>query len=254
MRFDVLTLFPDFFTSPLGQGIMAKAVAKGVFEVRAVNIRDYATDKHKTADDYPYGGGCGMVMKVEPVISALEDVRARCPGKRPHVILTTPQGRPFGHEAAKELSLKEWLVIICGRYEGIDERVREFADDEISIGDYILTGGETAALAIIEAVGRLLPGALGEPESMERESFSRGLLEYPQYTRPEDFRGMKVPAVLLSGNHKEIERWRTIESVKRTLSRRPDLADRIGLEGLDDETVRRMMAEEGLHLAKTKDR
>ncbi len=219
MRFDILTLFPDFFISPLEQSIIGKAIAKGLIEVHAHNIRDYARDKHRTTDDYPYGGGHGMVMKVEPVTLALEAVK----GGGGKVILTTPQGVPFNHALAERLSKEDRLIIICGRYEGFDERIRELADLEVSIGDYVLTGGEIPALVIMDAVGRLIPGVLGEPESAWSESFAGGLLEYPQYTRPEEFRGKKVPEVLLSGNHAEIEKWRRAESLKRTYLKRPDL-------------------------------
>ncbi len=230
MRFDILTLFPGFFASPLDESIIGRAVKKGIFEVRTHNIRDFATDKHRTTDDTTYGGGAGMVMKVEPVVRALESIRgegakgARGQG-RTRVILATPQGTPFTQRTAKELSGLERVIIICGRYEGFDERIRAFVDMEVSIGDYILTGGEIPALAIIDSVARHLDGVLGDEASLKTDSFSSGLLEYPQYTRPEDFRGMKVPDVLLSGNHAVIERWRRGQSLKRTLERRPELID-----------------------------
>ncbi|MBI1911547.1 MAG: tRNA (guanosine(37)-N1)-methyltransferase TrmD [Deltaproteobacteria bacterium] len=227
MRFDVLTLFPDFFTSPLQQSIIGKAVSKGILQVNTINIRDFATDKHRTTDDAPYGGGHGMVMKVEPVVRAIESLGAD--GVKPRIILTTPQGVPFSHSLAKELSACERIAVICGRYEGYDERIRGYADLEISAGDYVLTGGEITALTIIDSVGRLIPGVLGEPESKEHDSFSNSLLEYPQYTRPEEFRGMKVPEVLLSGNHAQIEKWRRLESLVRTFQRRPDLLEKAGL-------------------------
>ncbi|MBI5587690.1 MAG: tRNA (guanosine(37)-N1)-methyltransferase TrmD [Deltaproteobacteria bacterium] len=227
MRFDILTLFPEFFISPLRQSLLGKAVAKGVLSVNTYNPRDFTTDKHRTTDDAPYGGGHGMIMKVEPVVRALEALKAEGPKAR--VILTTPQGVPMNHALARELSNEGRLIILCGRYEGVDERIRAFVDMEISLGDFVLTGGEVAALAIIDAVGRLIPAVLGEPGSVERDSFSDGLLEYPQYTRPEDFRGLKVPDVLLSGNHAEIERWRRIESLARTAKRRPDLIEKADL-------------------------
>lgn len=237
MIFDILTLFPEFFASPLQQSIIGKAIAKGLLTVNTHNIRDYTQDRHRTTDDCPYGGGHGMVMKAEPIVRAVEDIRKNGEAK---VILTTPQGAPFTQKMAGDLALVPRLIIICGRYEGYDERIRSFVDMEVSIGDYVLTGGEIPALAIVDSVGRLLPGVLGEPESKEHDSFTDGLLEYPQYTRPEEFSGLKVPDVLLSGHHAEIERWRRQESLKRTLLRRPGLlkdarltdADKRYLEGL----------------------
>ena len=237
MRFDVLTIFPEFFATPLRQGVIGRAIEKGVLEVRTLNIRDFATDRHRTTDDCPYGGGSGMVMKVEPVVGALESLG---PAERRKVLLTTPQGRPFNHKVARALAGDGLnLVIICGRYEGFDERIRKFADMEISVGDYVITGGEAAALVIIDAVGRLVPGVLGDNLSKEEDSFAGGLLEYPQYTRPEDFRGMRVPEVLLSGNHGEIKRFRRTESIKRTIERRPDL-----LEGADLSTEDLLLIDE----------
>ncbi len=228
MRFDILTLFPGFFTSPLEQSILGKAITKGLLKVNTVNIRDFALDRHRTTDDYPYGGGHGMVMKVEPVVRALESLRDPG-GPRPKVVLMTPQGKPFSHRMAEELAAFGHLAIICGRYEGVDERIREYADIELSVGDYILTGGETAALVVIDAVGRLKPGVLGEDASAKNDSFSNWLLEYPQYTRPEEYEGLKVPEVLVSGNHGEIEKWRKAQSLIRTYDRRPDLLENAGL-------------------------
>ena len=229
-RFDILTLLPDFFLSPLTQGVIGRAVTKGILEVGVHNIRDYTLDKHRTADDPPYGGGPGMVMKVEPIVRALEAIAEK--GAQPlqgadgtKVILTSPCGIKFNHNAAKELAGLGRIVIICGRYEGVDERVMEFVDMELSIGDYVLTGGEIAALVVVDAVGRLMPGVLGDDDSSGHDSFTNGLLEYPQYTRPEVFRGMKVPPVLLSGNHAEIDKWRRAESIKHTCRRRPELLD-----------------------------
>lgn len=243
MRFDILTLFPDFFTSPLRQSIIGKAIEKGLIEVKTHNIRDYATDKHRTTDDSPYGGGSGMVMKIEPVVRALEAVTSD--GPKPRVILTSPQGIPFSHSLARELSGEERVVIICGRYEGVDERIRAFVDTEVSLGDFVLTGGEIAALALIDSVGRLVPDVLGEPGSAAHDSFSDGLLEYPQYTRPEEFRGQVVPAVLLSGNHAEIERWRRIESLKRTAERRPDLIEKAVLTEAERRLLKETSGEKG---------
>ena len=228
MVFEVLTLFPEFFTTPLRQSVVGKAIAKGVLDVSTRNIRDYATDKHKTTDDTPYGGGHGMVMKAEPIVAAIEAAKEGMP--RATVILTTPQGERLTQTLVSELSRLPGLIIVCGRYEGYDERIRAFADREISVGDYVLSGGEIPALAIIDSVARLIPGVLGEIASSEADSFSAGLLEYPQYTRPEEFRGMRVPEVLLSGNHANIEKWRRKESIRRTLLKRPDLIASAGLD------------------------
>lgn len=244
MRFDILTLFPDFFITPLNTSIIGRAISSGALWVSTHNIRDYSTDKHHTTDDSPYGGGHGMVMKPDPVVAAIEAVSAV--SGRPKVILVTPQGVPFTQSVAKALSIEaaeSGLMIVCGRYEGIDERIREFVDMEISIGDYVLTGGEIAALAIIDSVARFIPGVLGEPESVDSESFSDGLLEYPQYTRPLQFRGIKVPDVLLSGNHAEIERWRRAEALRRTYLRRPDLLEKLALGPFDLAVIEKIKGE-----------
>lgn len=222
MKFDILTLFPAMFDGPFRESIIKRAVEDGLLEIRCHDIRDYAVDRHKTADDYPYGGGAGMVMKVEPLAACIEKVKAERPAAR--VILTTPRGKPFDQAMARELAREKELLIICGRYEGVDERVRDlFVTDEISLGDYVLTGGELAAMVIVDAVARLVPGVLGSDESAAGDSFSDGLLEYPQYTRPAEFRGVAVPDVLLSGNHREIARWRRQQALQRTLAVRPDL-------------------------------
>lgn len=222
MIFDVLTLFPGMFLSPLSESILKRAIEKGIIRVRIVNIRDYAINKHGTVDDRPYGGGEGMVMKVEPIIKAVRSIKNEDSNTR--VILLTPQGRLFKQSVVQELSQYSHLALICGRYEGVDERVKTYyVDDEISIGDYVLTGGELAAIVIIDAVTRIHPGALGGALSAERESFKDGLLEYPQYTRPIEFEGNRVPEVLLSGNHKKIREWRRKEQLKRTILKRPDL-------------------------------
>ncbi|GAB7027021.1 tRNA (guanosine(37)-N1)-methyltransferase TrmD [Geotalea toluenoxydans] len=222
MKFDVLTLFPGMFEGPLTESILKRAREKGLIDVALHNIRDFAFDRHSVTDDYPYGGGAGMVMKVEPLAACIEHAQAGSPEAR--VILTTPHGRPFSHAVAAELAREEALIIICGRYEGVDERVRElFVDDEISLGDFVLTGGEMAAMVIIDAVSRLVPGVLGSEESAINDSFADGLLEYPQYTRPSEFRGLEVPKVLLSGNHQEIEMWRRHKSLEATALLRPDL-------------------------------
>jgi len=237
MRFDILTLFPEFFISPLNQSLLGKALAKGVLSVNTHNLRDFTTDRHRTTDDAPYGGGHGMVMKVEPVVAAIEALKSAGPTAR--VILTTPQGVPLTQPLVRELSQEQRLIIVCGRYEGVDERIRSYVDTEVSLGDFVLTGGEIAALALVDSVGRLLPGVLGEPGSAAHDSFSDGLLEYPQYTRPEEFRGQSVPPVLLSGNHAEIERWRRVESLRRTARKRPDLVEKADLT----EAERRLIKE-----------
>ena len=228
MRFDVLTLFPEMFTGPLQESIIKRAQERGLISVHLHNIRDYATGRHRVTDDAPYGGGGGMVMKPEPIFAAVEAVLGDEKGVP--VILLSPQGRLFTHEVARELSRYPRLVLICGRYEGVDERVREhLATDEISIGDYVLSGGELAAMVIIDAVTRLLPGALGDPGATFEDSYAWGLLEYPHYTRPAVFRGWAVPEVLLSGNHAAIARWRREQALRRTLERRPDLLERAPL-------------------------
>ena len=228
MRIDVLTLFPKLFEEPFGYGIFKRAADNGLVSVNLVDIRDYAHDRHRTADDAPYGGGAGMVMKPEPVFEAAEAVLEQAPGGR--VILLTPQGRPFSQALAAELAEEDHLVFICGHYEGVDDRIRQhLATDEISIGDYVLTGGEIPAMVVMDAVLRLIPGVLGSGESPIEESHAGGLLEYPQYTRPPDYRGWQVPEVLLSGNHGEIAAWRREQELKRTLERRPDLLEKAEL-------------------------
>lgn len=221
MRLDILTLFPRMFEGPFDESIIKRAQEKGLVELRVVNIRDFSTDKHRSVDDYPFGGGRGMVLQVEPIARA---VRALNREGKARVILTSPQGRLFNQHLAWELSREDHIIIICGHYEGVDERVREaLVTDEISVGDFVLTGGEIPALLIADAVIRLLPGALGAEEGAAEDSFSTGLLEYPQYTRPEVWEGRWVPPVLLSGNHEEIRLWRRREALARTLERRPDL-------------------------------
>jgi len=222
MKFDILTLFPAMFDGPFTESIIKRAVEDGLIDIRLHNIRDCAFDRHKTADDYPYGGGAGMVMKPEPLAACIEKVKAERPAAR--VVLTTPQGKPFNQALAGELAREEEILIICGRYEGVDERVRElFVDDEISLGDFVMTGGEIAAMVLVDAVSRLIPGVLGCGDSAAGDSFSDGLLEYPQYTRPAEFRSLAVPEVLLSGNHQEIARWRRCQALQRTWQKRPDL-------------------------------
>ncbi len=224
MRFDIITLFPEMFRSVIGCSIMRRALEKGLIEVFFHNPRDFATDKHRVVDEYPYGGGGGMLLKVEPFWRAIESV----PG-RPYRILLSPQGRVFNQNLAKELSKKSHLLLICGHYEGIDERITELVDEEISIGDYVLTGGEIPAMVIMDAVSRLIPGVLGCEDSPKRDSFYDGLLDFPHYTKPREFKGLKVPEVLLSGDHGEVERWRRKEALQRTFKRRPELIEKISL-------------------------
>jgi len=221
MRFYILTLFPEFFSSPLESSMLKKGQERGAISFTLINVRDFATDKHRVTDDTPYGGGEGMVMKPEPVVAALESTGTG--PNRPHRILLSPQGRVLTQDHVRELANKPALALVCGRYEGVDARVSLFVDEELSIGDYILSGGEVAALVVIDAVSRLVPGVLGSPASLQSESFNEGLLEYPQYTRPVEFRGLRVPDILLSGDHAAIARWRRQESLRRTWERRPDL-------------------------------
>lgn len=222
MKFHILTLFPEMFAGVLSLGVTGRAVESGILDVELYNIRDYATDKHHSVDDAPYGGGAGMVMKVEPIAGCIEAVRKTAPNAR--LLLASPGGKPFDQSMAAELAAEGEIIILCGRYEGIDERIKElFSATEFSIGDYVMTGGEIAAMAVVDTVARLIPGVLGSDESAGEESFSDGLLEYPQYTRPPEFRGLKVPDMLLSGNHGEIARWRREKSLQKTNTVRPDL-------------------------------
>ena len=232
MKFEVFTLLPEVFPAYLETSILKRAGERGLIEVRLHNIRDYAHDRHHTTDDTPYGGGGGMVMKPGPVFEAVETVLGAVPPCP--VIMLTPQGRVFDQAVAKELSQHEQIALICGRYEGIDERIREhLITDEISVGDYVLTGGELPALLVVDAVARLLPGVLGDPDGAADDSHASGLLEYPHYTRPPEFRGQGVPEVLLSGDHAKIERWRREQSLLRTLLRRPDLLEKAELSEAD---------------------
>ncbi|WP_175384440.1 tRNA (guanosine(37)-N1)-methyltransferase TrmD [Bacillus sp. FJAT-27225] len=229
MKIDVLTLFPEMFEGVFGSSILKRAAEKGAVNYNIVNFREYSDNKHKTVDDYPYGGGAGMVLKPQPIFDAVEALGQDSP-KKPKVILLCPQGERHSQKKAEQLSKEEHLIFICGHYEGYDERIREIVTDEISIGDFILTGGELGAMVVIDSVVRLLPEVLGREESHLQDSFSTGLLEHPHYTRPADFRGLKVPEVLMSGNHKHIEEWRIKESLRRTWERRPDLFEQIELE------------------------
>lgn len=232
MRFDILTLFPEMFTGPFDESIIRRGQDKGLIQIGLHQIRDYAVDRHRTVDDAPYGGGAGMLMKPEPLAAAITAVKTRHP--RSTVLLTSPQGRPLDQPLVRELADSEGLIIICGRYEGIDERIRcHYVDRDISIGDYVLSGGELAAMVIVDAVTRLVPGVLGCDESATADTFSDGLLEYPQYTRPPVFNDLAVPEVLLSGNHAEIARWRRERSLERTARQRPDLLRQAALSDSD---------------------
>ena len=225
MTFTILTLFPGLFEGFLGSSILARAIERGLVSVRLIDIRDHAIDRHRVCDDAAYGGGPGMVMKPEPIAAALE--AAGSAGRR--VLYLTPAGRQFTQRTAGELAKGEGIVLLCGRYEGVDQRVIDaFVTDEVSLGDYVLSGGEVAAMVVVDSVARLVPGVIAEG-SLEEESFSRGLLEYPHYTRPEVFRGMRVPEVLLSGHHEKIRRWRLLKSIEKTMRNRPDLLDSDGL-------------------------
>ncbi len=217
----ILTIFTGIFDSFLSHGNPARAMEAGLLTVEAVDLREFAEDRHRTTDDYPYGGGTGMIMKPEPIAKGLRHLSGLM--RDPRVILMTPQGRLFDQTAAEDLARRESLIVVCGRYEGIDERIRSFVHDEISVGDYILSGGETAAMMLIDAVSRLIPGVIGADSHIGGESFYDGLLEYPQYTRPRVFEGMAVPEVLLEGHHEKIRRWRKKQALARTLVRRPDL-------------------------------
>ncbi|MFQ5596250.1 MAG: tRNA (guanosine(37)-N1)-methyltransferase TrmD, partial [Anaerolineae bacterium] len=229
MRFDIFTLFPEMFIGPFQESIIKRALENDLVQIAVHDIRAYTRDRHHTTDDTPYGGGGGMVMKPEPIFSAVEDVLAEAVRESP-IVLLTPQGRRFTQQIARELAEEERLALICGHYEGVDERVRQhLATHEISIGDYVLTGGELPAMVIVDAVTRLLPRVLGEPSAAEADSYATGLLEHPHYTRPYDFRGWAVPDILLSGHHAEVERWRRREALRRTWERRPDLLDQADL-------------------------
>ncbi len=232
MTFDVVTLFPDMLASPLQESILGRAIRQELLSVRCHNLRNWATGRHLTTDDMPYGGGDGMVMKPEPVFRAVEELKQQSPGSK--VLLMTPQGTPFSQEHARKLALESGLIFLCGRYEGFDERIREtIVDAEYSIGDFVLTGGELPALVMIDAIARHLPGVLGSEGSAQTDSFSDGLLEYPQYTRPAEFMGLKVPDILLSGNHARIARWRREQQLLRSFKRRPDLLDTAELSAED---------------------
>lgn len=228
LRLDILTLFPGMFEGPLTESLLGKARERGRIEVRVHNLRDFSTDAHRKVDDRPYGGGAGMVIQAEPLYRALAAIRCKGPrGKKPHVVFLSPQGTPLTSALARRLSGKRWIVLVCGHYEGIDERFMAWVDQEISIGDYVLMGGELPAMVVAEAVARWVPGVVKEAESLARDSFENGLLDYPHYTRPALWRGKAVPEVLLSGNHEKIQAWRRHAALKATKRKRPDLATKL---------------------------
>ena len=241
MLIDILTLFPEMFRGPFNAGLFRRAVDRGLITVNLHDIRDYTHDRHRTVDDYPYGGGAGMVLKPEPIFEAVESLLPEQQDKTPPIVLLTPQGRPFSQRVAEGLSRHPRLILICGRYEGVDERVREhLVTDEISIGDYVLGGGELPAMVVVDAVARLLPGVLGSEESTEHDSHAAGLLEHAQYTRPPEYRGWGVPEVLLSGDHANIAEWRREQSVLRTLRRRPDLIEQAQLAPAEERLIEKL--------------
>ncbi|MDD5382066.1 MAG: tRNA (guanosine(37)-N1)-methyltransferase TrmD [Candidatus Margulisbacteria bacterium] len=239
MIIEILTLFPEMFQGPLNESLLKKAQSKGLLSLKVTNLRDFTTDKHKTADDTPYGGGAGMVMKVEPIAKAISKVKSQ----KSKVISLCPTGKLLTQEKIKSLAKEEHLVLLCGHYEGIDERVRGLVDEEVSIGDYVLTGGEIPAMVLVDAVARHIPGVVKEEESVKKDSFYEGLLDYPSYTKPEEFEGRKVPEVLLSGHHAEIDRWRRKEALRRTLFRRPDLLAGAELNAEDRKLLQEIIAE-----------
>lgn len=243
MNFDILTIFPEIFPGPLNCSITGRALEEGLITVNPVDIRDYSTDKHNNVDDYPYGGGAGMVMQPGPLCRAHQDLIQQRE-YRPETILLSPQGERFSQIQARELSQKPGVILICGHYEGVDERVRELiVDRELSLGDYVLTGGELPAMVVIDAVARMIPGVVGDEESTRRDSFYQGILDYPQYTRPRSFQGLEVPEILLSGHHARIERWRKKEALKRTWLRRPDLLEEVELDDKDIEILQEIQNE-----------
>lgn len=232
MIFEILTLFPEMFDSFLNTSILGRAIAGKKIQVRCHNIRDYATGKHRVTDEPPYGGGSGMVMKPEPIVRAIREMKKGEPSA--HVVLLSPQGRPFKQDTAAVLARRPRLVLVCGRYEGVDERVRDLGvDEEISVGDFILTGGELAAMVLVDATARLLPGVLGDEQSPKDDTFSKGLLEYPQYTRPREYMDLQVPGILLSGDHEKIHNWRRRKALERTLLKRPEMLDKANLSDED---------------------
>lgn len=239
MKFDIVTIFPAMFERPLAEGVIGRAVARGTLDVRIRDLRDFTTDRHRVVDDMPYGGGPGMVLKPDPIFRALDAIEAER-GRPAAVILTSPQGARFTQSDARRLSRLPHLVLLCGRYEGVDERVRARVTEELSIGDYVLSGGELPALVVMDAVARHVPGVVGDEQSVAEDSFSRGLLDFPQYTRPAELDGRRVPDVLVSGNHAEIRRWRKRQAVTRTLERRPDLLTGAALDEEEQQILREL--------------
>jgi len=235
LRIDFVTIFPRMFDGFIAEGVIARGIKQGLLDVRVWDLRDFATDKHRSTDDEAYGGGPGMVMLAEPVLRAVDEIGGG------HVILTSPQGRRFDQNVAKELAEKQWLVFLCGRYEGFDHRVHEaLRPDEISIGDFVVSGGELPAMLIADAVGRMIEGVVGNSGSVEEDSFFRGLLDYPHYTRPEELRGMRVPEILMSGHHENIRKWRREQALRATLAKRPDLLETAELDDEAREILRRL--------------
>ncbi|MBL1225153.1 tRNA (guanosine(37)-N1)-methyltransferase TrmD [Enterococcus sp. BWR-S5] len=239
MKIDILTLFPRMFEGPLGESIIGKAVEKELLDIQVFNFRDFSDNKHQTVDDYPYGGGAGMLLKAQPIFSAMDAIEEQAPQTKKRVILLDPAGKQFDQSMAEEFSQEEHLVFICGHYEGYDERIRTLVTDEVSLGDYVLTGGELGAMVMVDATVRLLPEVLGNNLSAQTDSHSTGLLEHPQYTRPAEFNGMMVPEVLMNGNHKLIEEWQLKESLRRTYQRRPDMLEKLELT----EQMKKMLQE-----------
>jgi len=238
MFFDILTLFPGMFTGPFSESIIARAREEGLIDINIFDIRNYTRSKHSVTDDAPYGGGAGMVMKIEPIYRAIQDIKEKRKGENFPVVLLTPQGEKFNQKKAKKYNKYDGLVLICGRYEGFDERIRaNLATEELSIGDFVLTGGEIPAMVIVNAVARMIPSVLGDESSKISDSFYQGLLSYPQYTRPREYKGMEVPDILLSGHHQKINKWRQKQSLKRTLIRRPDLIDKKDLNKKQQELL-----------------
>jgi tRNA (guanine37-N1)-methyltransferase len=252
-RFDIVTIFPSIIQAYLGESILKRAVQNGLLDVKVHNLRDYTTDKHKNVDDTPYGGGAGMVMKIEPMYNALRTICSD--GQDRRMILLSPQGRTYNQAVAEELSKDDRrLLLICGRYEGIDERVREsLIGEEISTGDYVMTGGELASLVIIDSIARLTPGVLGDDESSKEESFTWGILDYPHYTRPPEFMGRGVPEVLLSGNHAKIAAWRRMEALRRTLEKRPDLLKTAALSAEDKKMLQELCSQKEIIISEEND-
>jgi tRNA (guanine37-N1)-methyltransferase len=242
VKIDIVTIFPKMVSAPMTAGVVGRAIDRGVLDVRVHDLRDHTHDRHRVVDDMPFGGGPGMVLKAEPLFRAVAHITAKR-GTPAAIVLTSPDGDRFTHDAARRLAAVDHLVVLCGRYEGVDERVRtHLATEAVSIGDYVVSGGELPALVIVDAVARLVPGVVGDEQSVAGDSFSRGLLDYPQYTRPADYEGMAVPAVLLSGNHRDIERWRRREALARTLERRPDLLAGLALGAEDAALLKELQA------------